>query len=311
MRKAVAVMHPAIEPHEHGMLNVGDGHLVYWEVCGSPHGRPAVVMHGGPGSGCTPQHRQLFDPNVYRIVLFDQRQCGRSTPHAGNPSVALDANTTHHLVADVELLRQELGIEQWLVYGNSWGSTLALAYAQAHPERVSAVVLAAVTMTRPSEIDWLYRGVRRFYPEAWQRFRAGVPAAENDGDVIASYWRLLETGDEAAAMRWCEWEEKVVGLGAQARYQDPKFRMAFARIVTWYFSNQAWLAEGELLAGAERLEGIPGVLVHGRLDIGSPLLTAWELAKAWPDAELIVVDGEGHAGRSMTRYVLEATARLA
>jgi proline iminopeptidase len=177
--------YPEIEPYEHGMLDVGDGQRVYWEICGNPDGKPAVFLHGGPGSGCTPGHRRGFDPDAYRIVLFDQRGAGRSTPHAGDPATDLAANTTHHLIADIELLREHLGIQRWLVSGGSWGATLALAYAQRHPQRVSEIVLASVTMTRPAEIHWLYHGVGRFFPEEWARFRAGVPEPDRDGDLVA------------------------------------------------------------------------------------------------------------------------------
>ena len=303
-------MYPPNTPYDSGLLDVGEGNLVYWEVCGNPLGTPVVVLHGGPGSGCTATHRRLFDPVAYRIVLFDQRQCGRSTPHASDLRTSLTTNTTRHLVSDMELLREHLDIERWVVYGNSWGATLALAYAEENPDRVSAMVLLAVTMTRPSEIAWLYHGARRFYPEAWERLRLGVPPEDRDRDLVAAYHRLLQSGDEQAAQRWCEWEETVAGLGPQSRYQDPRFRMAFARIVTHYFSNDAWLNEETLLRGADRLHGSPGVLIHGRLDIGGPLLTAWELAQRWPDAELVVVDTDGHAGEAMTTRLLAATDRL-
>ncbi len=303
-------MHPPIDPHDAGMLEVGEDNRLYWEVCGNAHGTPALVLHGGPGSGCTPRHRQLFDPEAYRVILFDQRQCGRSTPHARDPTTSLATNTTQHLLSDVELLREHFGVERWLVYGNSWGSTLALAYAEEHPDRVSAMILAAVTMTRPAEIDWLYHGAGRFYPEEWQRFRDGVPPAERDGNLVAAYCRLLARGDIGAARRWCDWEETVAGVGPQARYEDPSFRMAFARIVTRYFSNQAWLEDGILLHRADRLRGIPGELIHGRMDIGSPLVTAWELAQRWPDADLVVVDEDGHSGDTITARVLDATDRF-
>ena len=186
---------PPIEPYDHGLLDVGDGNLVYWETCGNPAGKPALVVHGGPGSGCGPGSRRYFDPERYRIVLFDQRGCGRSLPHASDPAVDLSANTTHHLIADMERLREQLGIERWLLYGGSWGSTLILAYAERYPERVSEVVILGVTMTRRSDIDWLYRGVGRFFPADWDRFRRGVPEADRDGDLVAAYARLLESPD--------------------------------------------------------------------------------------------------------------------
>ncbi|MGH3889501.1 MAG: prolyl aminopeptidase [Pseudonocardiaceae bacterium] len=311
--------YPEIEPYEHGMLDVGDGQRVYWEVCGNPDGKPAVVLHGGPGSGCTPGSRRSFDPDAYRIVLFDQRGAGRSTSHASELATDLAANTTHHLIADIELLREHLGIQRWLVWGGSWGATLALAYAQRHPQRVSEIVLVSVTMTRPADIHWLYHGVGRFFPEEWARFRAGVPAPERDGDLVAAYYRLLNDPDpkvrEQAARGWCDWEDAVVSLeeGHQPnpRYADARFRMAFARLVTHYFHHHAWLADGILLREAGRLAGIPGVLVHGRLDLGGPPMTAWELAQAWPDAELNLVNTGHTGGPDMLARLIAATNRFA
>ena len=267
-------------------------------------------MHGGPGSGCGTGSRRFFDPERYRIVLFDQRGCGRSTPHASDPAVDMSANTTHHLIADMERLREHLGIERWLLFGGSWGSTLILAYAERHPERVSEIVILGVTMTRRSEIDWLYRGVGRFFPEEWDRFRRGVPEADRDGDLVAAYARLLESPDADVRARatsdWIAWEDAVISLepsGSPGAYSDrpPDAALAFARICTHYFSHGAWLEEGELLAHAGRLAGIPGVLLHGRLDLGSPLDTAWELAQAWPGSELVVVDDSGHTGSDTMR----------
>jgi proline iminopeptidase len=206
--------YPEIEPYDTGMLSVGDGQQLYWETCGNPDGKPALVLHGGPGSGCTPGHRRYFDPAKYQIVLFDQRGAGRSTPRV-TATTDLSANTTDHLIADIELLRAHFGINRWLVWGNSWGVTLGLAYAQRHPTRVSELVLAAVTMTRPQEIHWLYHTAGRFFPEDWQRFRAGVPEAARDGDLVAAYHRLLnEQPDvarrEQAASDWCAWEDAVM-----------------------------------------------------------------------------------------------------
>ncbi|WP_182908660.1 prolyl aminopeptidase [Microbispora sp. H13382] len=309
-------MHPPIEPYDHGYLDTGDGHLVYWEVCGNPEGKPALVVHGGPGSGCTPGRRRAFDPARYRVILFDQRNCGRSLPHASDPAADLTTNTTHHLVADMERLRERLGVERWLLHGGSWGSTLILAYAEAHPERVSEIVIAGVTMTRRSEIDWLYRGVRRFLPEQWQRFRSGVPEDRRDGDLVAAYARLMSDPDPGVRARavhdWVTWEDAVISHevnGKPDAYSDrptPALQ-AFVRICTHYFSNAAWLEEGVLLRDAYRLAGIPGVLVHGRLDLGGPLETAWQLAQAWPDARLVVVDDAGHTGGdAMSREILAA-----
>ncbi len=312
---------PPIEPYDHGLLDVGDGNSVYWETCGSPAGKPALVVHGGPGSGCGTGSRRYFDPERYRIVLSDQRGCGRSIPHASDPAVDLTPNTTHHLIADMERLREHLGIERWLLYGGSWASTLILAYAERYPERVSEIVILGVTMTRRSDIDWLYRGVGRFFPADWDRFRRGVPKADRDSDLVAAYARLLESPDadvRARATRdWLTWEDAVISLesnGSPGAYSDrpPDAALAFVRICTHYFSHGAWLDEGAILRDAGRLEGIPGVLIHGRLDMGGPLHTAWELAQVWPDAELFPVEGSGHTGNAEMRdLMIDAFARFA
>jgi proline iminopeptidase len=314
----MAGLYPEIEPYEHGMLDVGDGQQVRWEASGSPDGKPAVVLHGGPGSGSSPGHRRYFDPAAYRVVLFDQRGAGRSVPFAGDSATDLSANTTHHLLADIERLREHLGIERWMVVGGSWGATLALAYAEHHPDRVTEIVLASVTMTRPAEIHWLYHGVGRYFPEAWHRFRDGVPAADRDGDLVEAYARLLADPDgdvrERAARDWCDWEDAVVSLEPRyepnPRYESPGFRMAFARIVTHYFRHHAWLEDGVLLRDAHRLRGIPGALVHGRLDLGSPAMTAWELARVWPGATLELVDTGHTGGEHMTDRLVTATDRF-
>ena len=310
-----------IEPYEHGMLDVGDRNLVYWETCGNPDGKPALVVHGGPGSGCGTGSRRSFNPERYRVVLFDQRGCGRSTPHAGDPAADMSVNTTEHLLRDMERLREHLGIERWLLFGGSWGSTLILAYAERHPERVSAIVIPNVTTCRHSEIDWLYRGVGRFFPEQWERFRDGVPEAERDGDLLAAYARLMESPDPVvrakATADWLAWEDAVISQephGTPNAYSDrpPAAQLAFVRLCAHYYSNYAWLEDGVLLREAHRLAGIPGVLVHGRLDMGSPLVTAWELARAWPDAELRVIDDSGHTGSdAMRNEVLDAIERFA
>jgi len=310
---------PLIEPYEHGMLDVGDGQQVYWEVCGNPKGKPAVFLHGGPGSGCTVGSRRLFDPAKYRVVIFDQRNCGRSTPSAADPTTVLTFNTTQHLIADMEQLRRHLGIDKWVMFGGSWGVTLGLAYAEQHPERVAAAIFASVTMTRPADVHWLYHEVGRYFPEEWDRFRHGVPEDERDGDLVASYNKLLnEQSDvrirERAARDWCDWEAAAMSLEPRytypRRYADSTYRMTFARIVTHYFSRAAWLADGQLLRNAHRLAGIRGVLVHGRLDLGGPADAAWQLAKAWPDAELHLI-GTGHGGgEEMDRQVREAVLRF-
>jgi proline iminopeptidase len=254
--------------------------------------------------------RQAFDPSRYRSVLFDQRGCGRSLPHASDPTTDMSCNTTEHLLADMERLREHLGVERWLLHGGSWGSTLLLAYAERYPHRVSEIVIASVTMTRRSETDWLYRGVARFFPEEWHRFRAGVPEAERDGDLVAAYARLMENSDPHvrahAANAWCAWEDAVVSLEPNAKpklYSDrpPAALLALVRICTHYFSNAAWLEEGVLLHNAGRLAGIPGALIHGRQDLSSPVDTAWELAHAWPDAELVVLNDSGHQASQSKR----------
>jgi proline iminopeptidase len=312
--------YPPIEPHDHGMLDVGDGNLVYWEACGNPDGKPALVVHGGPGSGLGTGNRRYFDPERYRVVLFDQRGCGRSTPHASDPAADMTVNTTDHLVADMERLREHLGVERWLLYGGSWGSTLILAYAERHPRRVSEIVILGVTTSRRSEIDWLYRGVARFFPVEWARFRDGVPGTDRDGDLVAAYARLMESPDpnmrNKAAADWLAWEDAVISLepnGTPGSYsaQRPHEALAFVRICAHYFSHGAWLEEGELLRNADRLNGIRGVLMHGRLDMGSPVGTAWELARAWPGAELVVIDDSGHTGSgTMREEILRTVDRL-
>jgi proline iminopeptidase len=326
----MAELYPEIEPYGHGLLDVGDGHRVYWETCGNPDGKPAVVLHGGPGQGCAPRMRRSFDPQRYRVVLFDQRGCGRSTPHAADPDRgAVTANTTAHLIADMELLREHLGIERWLVNGGSWGSTLGLAYAERHPERVSEIVLVAITTTRRAETDWLYRGAGRFFPEAWERFRDGVPeaerervtAAEGAHELLAAYARLLEDPDpdvrRKATNDWATWEDAVVALepgGKPDMYSGHPDRelAAMVRICAHYFSNGAWLEDDALLRDAGRLAGIPGVLVHGRLDMSGPPDTAWELVKRWPDAELHILDVAGHqASPARRELVLAALDRFA
>ena len=311
--------YPPIEPYESGLLDVGDGSRIYWEEVGSPDGKPALVVHGGPGSGCGEGSRRYFDPGRYRTILFDQRGCGRSLPHASDPSTDMSRNTTHDLIADMERLREHLGVERWLLYGGSWGSTLILAYAERYPERVSEIVIAGVTTTRRSEIDWLYRGVGRFFPEQWERFLAGAPGTPRDGDVVAAYARLTGHPDaavrEKATARWCAWEDAVLsGETSDAPYtgRPPAARLALVRICAHYFSHGAWLEEGALLRDAGRLAGVPGVLVHGRLDLAAPLETAWELARAWPGAELTVVEEDGHTGGETTRrHVLAALDRFA
>jgi proline iminopeptidase len=307
------------EPDDQGWLDVGDAHQVYWQAHGQPAGKPAVVLHGGPGSGSTTKRLRLFDLDAYRVVLFDQRGCGRSTPHASTPVVDLTTNTTYHLIADIERLREHLGIERWLVLGGSWGSTLALAYAETHPTAVSELILFSVVTTTRREVRWVTYDARRFFPAQWQRFRDGVPASER-GDLIAAYYRrLLDPRPdihEPAALNWCRWEDAHVRIrhddAPDPRYEDAAFRLCFARLVTHYWHHAAWLEEDALLRDAGRLGAIPGVLVHGRLDLSSPLDVPWQLARAWENSELTIVESEGHrGGEEMTQTLLSATRRFA
>jgi proline iminopeptidase len=306
--------------YDHGLLDVGDGNRIHWEARGNPDGRPVLVVHGGPGSGKPRGAHKRFDPEVFKIVLFDQRGCGGSEPHAVDPATNMAHNTTEHLLADMEALREHLGIDRWLLYGGSWASTLILAYAQRHPERVIGIILVGVTMTRPREIDWLYHGLRLLLPIEWERFRAGVPAEDRDGNLVEAYRRLMENPDigvrEQAAHDWCAWEDAVIAhetLGSPGQYgaKHDVAKLAFVRICTHYFAHEAWLVDGQLLRDAHRLKGIPGVLIHGRLDLSGPLLTAWELAQAWPDAELKIIEDSGHTGSpAMRTAILDAITRF-
>jgi proline iminopeptidase len=309
---------PPIEPYETGSLDVGDGHRLYWELSGNPGGRPVVALHGGPGSGCNPSERRLFDPAQYRIVQFDQRGCGHSTPRV-DATVDLSTNTSARLVGDLEDLRNHLGIDRWVVYGVSWGVTLGLLYAETHPERVVAGVFSSVTTTRPREIHWLYHETGRFYPEAWKRFRDAVPESQRDGDLVSAYYHLLNVQPDVsirnrAARDWCQWEDTASPMPdgtPNQRYRDAEFRITFARIVTHYFHHRAWLEPDQLLRRADRLTGIPGALVHGRFDLGGPLDTPWQLAEVWPDAWLSVVDSGHTGGSAMATAVVDATNRFA
>jgi proline iminopeptidase len=314
-------LYPEIEPYRHGLLDVGDGNRVYWETCGNPSGKPVVVLHGGPGSGCTAGMRRFFDPHAYRIILFDQRGCGRSTPHASEFGTDLSVNTTAHLINDIEQLRAHLGIQRWLVYGGSWGSTLALAYAERHPSCVTEIILVGVTMTRRAEIDWLYRGMALLLPEPWERFCAGVPASERNGDLVAAYYRLLQNADPAirarAAQNWHDWEAASLSVDPKAKppstWSDPRFRLARARIATHYFHHDAWLEDGILLREASSLADMPGVMIQGRLDLAAPLGTAWELRRVWEKGDLVVVSNAGHSWSDpgMAEALLAATDRFA
>lgn len=295
---ALRTLYPPVEPFETGRVEVGDGHQLYYERVGTRGAKPAVFLHGGPGGGISADHRRLFDPERYDVLLFDQRGCGQSTPHAG-----LEANTTWHLVADIERLRARMGVEQWLVFGGSWGSTLALAYAETHPERVSALVLRGVYTVSRAELAWYYQfGVSEMYPDKWEDFVAPIPESER-GDMIAAYRRRL-TGDDPqqrieAARAWSTWEGSTIKLlpdaAFAAEFGEDHFALAFARIENHYFTHAAWLEDGQLLRDAHRLRGLPGTIVHGRYDMPCPLRYAWALHKAWPEADFHLIEGAGHA----------------
>jgi proline iminopeptidase len=322
--------YPDIEPYATGLLDTGDGNLVYWETCGSPDGVPALIVHGGPGSGCSAGNRRSFDPARFRIILFDQRNCGRSRPHASDPGADMSLNTTEHLLRDMEHLREHLGVDKWLLRGGSWGVTLSLAYAERHPERVSGLLMLSVTSTRRLELDWLYRGVGRFFPEAWARFRdfpglAGSYRLPTDAEppipgLLAAYAQMMEDPDievrSRAATEWLAWEDAVIsqeGNGSPGSYSDRPdgARLAFVRICSHYFARDGFLDDGVLIREAGRLAGIPGVLIHGRSDLSGGACTAWELAQAWPEAELIVIGDSGHTGSTtMTGEMHAAADRL-
>jgi proline iminopeptidase len=317
-------MYEPTPPHEEGRLDVGDGQRLHYEVRGDPDGIPAVVLHGGPGSGAGPWWAGFFDPRRYRVVLPDQRGAGRSTPSAADPTTHLSVNTTAHLVADLERMRTHLGVDRWVLLGGSWGSTLALTYAVTNPERVRAAVLGAVTLTRTVDVEWLTRGVGRFFPEAHERFLAALPKPDRSGNLAAAYARRLASPDpqvrHAAALAWCQWEEAIASLGTDAvpgvcsspRYADADFRYGFARTVTHYFAHAAFQRDDAILARLPELAGIPAVLCHGRLDLAGPADVAWVVARRWPGAELHVVPGVGHLGSGpMNAVMVAATDRFA
>lgn len=291
-------LYPEIEPHTHGRLAVGDGHELYWEECGNPRGIPLVFLHGGPGSGCEPWHRRFYDPERYRIVLLDQRGCGRSTPHA-----SVEANTTPHLVADLERLRGYLRIQRWVVFGGSWGSTLGLAYAQQHPERVLGLVLRGVFLCRPRDIQWFYQsGADRLFPEAWADYAAAIPEAEQD-DMIGAYYQRLTDPDpsvrEAAARAWSGWEGRTSCLVPNpdviAHFDEIEVAISLARLECHYFIHDSFLETNQLLRDAPRLRDIPGYIVHGRYDVVCPVNQAVALHQAWPQARLEIVPDAGHS----------------
>ena len=291
-------LYPEIAPYQSGHLDVGDGHSLYWELCGNPAGKPVVFLHGGPGAGISENHRRQFNPDKYKILLFDQRGCGKSTPYA-----SLDNNTTWDLVEDVEKLREMAGVDKWQVFGGSWGSTLAVAYAQTHPDRVTELVLRGIFLFDQYEIDWMYKegGASQIFPEKFDDFLAPIPAAER-GDLVAAYRKRLTGADKAvqlaAAKAWSKWEADIVTLLPSPEnveeFTEPEKAIAIARIENHYMANGGWLEEGQLLEGAAKLKGIPGVIVQGRYDCCTPPVTAWKLKQAWPEVELNIIPDASH-----------------
>jgi proline iminopeptidase len=296
-KRAVPHLYPPIEPFDQRLLDVGDGHRVYVEQCGRPDGIPVVVLHGGPGGGCSPTMRRYFDPAVYRVILFDQRGCGRSRPHA-----SVEANTTWHLVADIELIRTTLGIDRWMVFGGSWGATLALIYAQEHPDRALALVLRGVFLMTQGELDWFYGGgAGKFWPDLWERFTSLVPADEQH-DLIGAYHRRLFSGDQSLETRfarvWASWENALASIDndGPGGESPAEYARAFARLENHYFQNMGFLTpDQQILRRMDRIAHIPGVIVQGRYDMICPPAAAYALAGAWPRARLSMVARAGHA----------------
>ncbi|HZY73581.1 MAG TPA: prolyl aminopeptidase [Edaphobacter sp.] len=308
--------YPPIEPFASGHLDVGDGHTLYWERVGTRGGTPAVMLHGGPGGGLSPSQRTTFDPARYDVLLFDQRGCGKSRPYA-----SLEHNTTWDLVGDIEKLRALMGVDRWLVYGGSWGSALALAYAETYPERVTALVLRGIFTLRRWELQWYYQhGASLLFPDKWERFVAPIPEAERS-DMIAAYRRRLTGSDPVeqlrAAKAWAEWEGETLTLlpdpSVSNAFYDDSYALAFARIENHYFTHGGWMEEGQLIRDAHKLRRIPGVIVQGRYDIACPPQTAWDLHRAWPEADFHLVEGAGHAQSQpgLLHHLIEATDRFA
>jgi proline iminopeptidase len=309
-------LYPEIKPYVRHSLAVAEPHVLYVEECGVPHGLPALFLHGGPGAGCEPYHRCFFDPERYRVVLFDQRGAGRSSPHA-----SLEANTTPDLVADIERVREHLGIERWVVFGGSWGSTLGLAYAQAHPQRVLGLVLRGIFLCRPKEIAWFYQdGAGRLLPEYWQDYLAPIPVSER-GDLLRAYHKRLTGANDlermAAAKAWSTWEGRASTLkprpGVVEHFSSPFVALSLARIESHYFVHDSFLEPNQLLRDADRLAEIPGAIVHGRYDLVCPAQNAWELHRAWPRAQLRMIADAGHSALEpgIVDALIEATDDLA
>jgi proline iminopeptidase len=297
--KSRRTLYPEIQPYQSGHLEVGDGHSLYWELSGNSNGKPVVFLHGGPGGGSSPDHRRQFDPDKYKILVFDQRGCGKSTPYA-----SLEANTTWHLVDDIERLRTEVSkVDRWQVFGGSWGSTLALAYAEKYPERVTELVLRGIFLFDQFEIDWMYKegGASQIYPDKFAEFLAPIPENER-GDLVEAYRKRLTGSDKeeqlSVAKAWSKWEGDIVTLlpspSTIEHFTSPDVAVAVARIENHYMANNGWLKEGQLLEGAKKFAGIPGTIVQGRHDTCTPPVAAWRLKNAWPGVELNIIPDGGH-----------------
>ena len=311
-------LYPEIQPYETGMLDVGDGHRLYWELSGNPQGKPVVFLHGGPGGGSSPDHRRQFNPDKYKILVFDQRGCGKSTPYA-----ELDHNTTWDLVDDIEKLRTQVSkVDKWMVFGGSWGSTLSLAYAETYPERVTEIVLRGIFLFHQDELDWMYKevGASRVYPDKFEDFIGPIPESER-GDLVEAYRKRLTSSDKdeqlAAAKAWSKWEGEIVTLLPSAstisHFTSPEVAVAVSRIENHYMANHGWLEQGQLLEGAKKLRGIPGVIVQGRHDTCTPPVAAWRLKQAWPEVELNIIPDAGHlfSEPGITDGLVRATDRFA
>src|SRR5579863_220172 len=311
-------MFASIEPFESGMLEVGDSQQIYWECSGNPNGKAVVYLHGGPGTGCSPAQRRYFDPRIYKIVLTDQRGCGRSRPLVETIG-DLEVNNTGRLIADLERLREHLTIDRWVVFGASWGSTLAVAYGQAFPNRVSAIVLAAVTTTSRREVRWITHDIGRIFPAQWEKFiscdnydSSGIDPAQRYAEMVFSKDEVIR---ERAAREWCAWVDTHVSLSPgyrpNPRFEDKAFRLLFTRLVTHYWMHAAFLDDDQLIRNAALLNEIPGILLHGRYDVSSPLETAWKLNRAWRGSLLRVVEDAGHGGGTMSESIVDAMNHVA
>jgi len=308
-------LYPKIKPYDSGFLNV-DQHQVYFEQCGNPNGKPALFLHGGPGGGGSEEVRRFFNPDLYRIIIFDQRGCGRSKPHG-----CLENNTTWHLVSDIENLREKLGIENWLVFGGSWGSTLSLAYAQAHPKSVSELVLRGIFLLRKEELHWFYQdGASRIFPEAWSGF-LDIIDEDKRNNLMSSYHEIFKSDDKEkrlkAAIAWSKWEAATSSLAYKPslvkEFSNPEFALAFALIENHYFVNKGWFkTENQIIENIDIIRSIPAVIVQGRYDVVCPMKTAWELSEAWPEAELIVAPASGHTAfeKEITHALISATDKF-